>query len=140
MLKHFLQNPKPVNIFKIYLEHLYKDCHKRYLMVLEIPFAFFFFSWYLCTELWVRHKPVSAHDVRSSQYVHIPPGSHIPQTSNYYKTLKNKVTIIILKCMLPSAEFFLEYYVLCQGTGDRRNKSAHLCPHLETKLVSANIT
>ena len=25
---------------KIYLEHLSKDCHKRYLMVLEIPFAF----------------------------------------------------------------------------------------------------
>ena len=56
------------------------------------------------------------------------------------KSLKIRFNMIILKYMLPSVEFFIEHYVLCQGTGDKRTKSAHLCPQLETKLVSANIT
>ena len=56
------------------------------------------------------------------------------------KSLKIRFNIIILKYMLPSAKFFIAYYVSCQGTGDRRTKSAHLHPQLETKLVSANIT
>lgn len=61
----------------------------------------------------------------------------VPKTpmviKKFYK-IKIRYNVPILKYTLPSAKFFLEHYDLCQGNGDRRNKSVHLfMPKLKTK-------
>lgn len=50
-------------------------------------------------------------------------------------SLKIRYSIPIPKYTLPRAKLFLEYYDLCQGNGDRRDKSVHLfMPTVENKV------
>lgn len=59
----------------------------------------------------------------------------IPQSPMFIMSLKIRCSIPIPKYTLPSAKLFLEYYDLCQGIGDRRDKSVHLfMPTVENKV------
>lgn len=90
---------------------------------MEHPCAFFAICW-LNYEWGIGQSvPMTWRALNTFIYLQ----SHIIQKPpTIIKSLKIRFNIFILKHMLPSAKFFVEYYDLCQGNGDRRNKSVHL--------------
>lgn len=97
MLEHFLQNPKAVNIFKIYFEHRPKTAIKGIYWCWRFLLHLF---WYLWTELWVRHKPVVPMMWRAlNMFIYLQ--SHtFHKPPSIIKSLKIRFNMIILKYML----------------------------------------